>query len=282
MKKGIYIVFMLTLALSSCQKEPWVPVGNTLPFENENIRVELVASAVPAFIRDIHFFNASVGIAVTCEGEIYKTSDNGVTWGLKFIDPDPNQQYFQMLFIDENIGYVVGGNTGCGGNDCIPPGGAILKTIDGGETWTNIYQLNGVEFISIAANDLGEIFTISNGKYGRISKSSDAGLSWIIVDSVDFDLQKITFNNSSGFCTGMEGNILKSIDDGNSWLLATTLDALYATDIKFNLDNGYCIANNYEIYKTDNDGVSWTENYTSNYSSFVLNPLTANSCLIFG
>ncbi|MBK7567131.1 MAG: hypothetical protein IPI31_04835 [Bacteroidetes bacterium] len=282
MKKVIFFSFLLTLALYSCQKQSLEPVGNTLPFENGDIRLELAASSVPSFIRDIHFFNESEGIAITNDGKIYRTSDKGVTWELKFIDPHPDQIYFQILFLDENIGYVVGGNTGCGGNDCIPAGGTILKTTDGGETWSNIYLLNGVTFESIASNELGEIFTISNGKLSRISKSSDAGMSWIIIDSFDFDLHKITFNNGFGFCTGMDGNVIKSSDEGNSWILATTLDALYATDIKFNQDNGYCIANNNAIYKTTNDGVSWAENYTSNYISYALNPLSENSCLIFG
>ena len=132
MKKVIFFSFLLTLALYSCQKQSLEPVGNTLPFENGDIRLELAASSVPSFIRDIHFFNESEGIAITNDGKIYRTSDKGVTWELKFIDPHPDQIYFQILFLDENIGYVVGGNTGCGGNDCIPAGGTILKTTNGG------------------------------------------------------------------------------------------------------------------------------------------------------
>ena len=113
-------------------------------------------------------------------------------------------------------------------------------------------------------------------------KSEDAGATWLTVQVVDFVLQKITFNNNFGFCTAINGNIISNDDDGQTWALTTTLDAYNATDIKFNSGNGFCLANNLTVYKTTNDGGNWVPTFTSEFSSYVLNPLTESSCLVFG
>ncbi len=95
-------------------------------------------------------------------------------------------------------------------------------------------------------------------------------------------LHKIIFNGELGFCTGGNGNIFRSSDNGTTWILPATLSSNYAYDIKFNTENGYCIVDNQTVYKTTNNGVIWAQTLSHQYGSFVLNPLTANSCLVFG
>lgn len=282
MKRVIYLSIVAILSMTGCKKDDPIPTGNTLPFENDNIRMELVTSSAPSYIRDIHFFSASKGIAVTYDGKIYKTGNNGITWTLQYANPTPDQPLFQIYFIDSNVGYVVGGSNSCGGTGCIPPGGLILKTTDEGNSWTNVLQLNSVEFVSISSNSSGDLFAISNGTKGRISKSTNAGIDWTTIDSTTFHLNKIIFNNSFGFCTGADGNIIKSSDNGNTWILTTTLNAIHVTDIKFSSGNGFCIANNQTVYKTTDDGSNWTQKFSSDICSYVLNALTTNSCLVFG
>lgn len=284
MNKVIYISLILLFATASCKKHNPLPfpAGETLPFENGNIKLELISTAVPVNVRDIHFFNASTGVAITYEGKIYRSIDNGVTWTLQYSNPTPNQPFYQIHFIDANIGYVVGGSNSCGGTGCIPPGGVILKTLDGGNSWTNVLQIHDVEFVSISSNSSGDLFAISNGSKGRIIKSINAGLNWTTIDSTDFSLIKITFSNNYGFCTGINGKIIRSNDNGNTWELSTTLSANYTNDIKFNTGNGFCITNNQTVYKTVDNGYTWTQKFHTDFQTYTLNPLTANSCLIFG
>ena len=284
MNKEIYISLIFFIATVSCNKDNPLPlpIGETLPFENENIKLELISSTVPANIRGIHFFNHSTGVAITYEGKIYKSIDNGVTWTLQYSNPTPDQPFSQILFTDSNVGYVVGGSTSCGGTGCIPSGGVILKTIDGGNSWTNVLLKSRVSFVSISSNSSGDLFAISNGTKGRILKSTNAGINWTTIDSTDFSLVKITFSNSYGFCTGKDGKIMRSPDNGNTWELATTLIANYTDDIKFNSGNGYCIANNQTVYKTIDNGNNWTQKFHTEFQTYILNPLTTNSCLVFG
>lgn len=286
MKKIICILLIGFLLAVGCKKDNSIPpdltLHVTLPYKSDNIKLELVTSSAPSNIRDIFFFNASTGICVSYEGKIYKTVNSGVTWNLQYSNPTPDQPLFQILFTDTNIGYVVGGSNDCGGTGCVPPGGLILKTTDSGNTWTSVFQIPGVELVSISTNSLGDLFVISNGTKGRIFKSTNAGLNWTAIDSPDLHFEEIFFSDNFGFCTAIKGKIIRSSDNGITWTLTTSLNANYATDIKFNSGNGYCIADNQTVYKTTDNGSNWIQNLNSDFSLLVLNPLTINSCLVFG
>ena len=155
MKHLFYISLIGLFLITSCKKDDIITNGATLPFENNNIKIELVTPAAPSSIRDIFFFNASTGFAVSYDGKIYKTTNNGVAWDLKYTNPTTNQPFFQILFTDANVGYIVGGSNSCGGTGCVPPGGLILKTTVGGDNWTKIFQSSSLEeFVSISSNSL--------------------------------------------------------------------------------------------------------------------------------
>jgi photosystem II stability/assembly factor-like uncharacterized protein len=284
MNRVIFISLIFFLATASCIKENPNPAktGETLPFENESIKLEVISSTVPANVRGIHFFTPATGIAITYDGKIYKSIDNGITWSLQYSNPVPDQPFYQVIFTDSNTGYIVGGSNSCGGTGCIPSGGVILKTTDGGNNWTNIFRKSRVTFVSIASNSSGDLFAISNGTKGRIHKSINGGINWITIDSTDFNLDKITFSNNLGFCLGKNGKILRSNDNGNNWELAATLSANYAHDIKFNSGSGYCIANNQTVYKTTDNGTTWTQKFDSDFQTYIVNPLTSDNCLAFG
>ncbi|MBC7383534.1 MAG: hypothetical protein H7296_11195 [Bacteroidia bacterium] len=281
MQKLIYLSLIAYFLTAACKKDKFISANKTLPFENDKLKLELVTASAPSFIRDIFFFNSETGVAVSYDGKIYKTTDNGLSWSMKYTNPTANQPFYQILFTNATVGYVVGGSNSCGGTGCVPPGGLILKTTDGGETWATILRSPSIEFISIATNSLGHLFVISNGTKGRIHKSSNAGINWLTIDSVNFYLQKINFNGGFGFCTGTNGKIIRSSDTGTTWILTTTLTANYATDIKFINGDGYCIADNQTVYKTTDNGNNWSQILNHQSGSYVLNPLTANTCLVF-
>lgn len=279
MKKIICTLLVGLILTAGCKKDPSIPSDATLPYQSDYIKLELVNASVPSNIMDLYFFNASTGICVSYEGKIYKTVNSGVTWKLQYSNPIPDQPLFQILFTDTNIGYVVGGTNSCGAG-CPPPEGLILKTTDGGNTWTNVYPLPSMQVVSIAANSLGDLFVISQG---RISKSSNAGLNWTVIDSPDLIFEKIFFTDNVGFCSVPGAEIVRSSDNGLTWPLITRLGSSVITDIKFNSGNGYCIADIQTVYKTTDNGSNWILKLNpNNICSFIVNPLTAKSCLIFG
>lgn len=146
---NIAILFFATTMIISCYKDNQLPhqTAETLPFENENIRLEVISSTLLDYITGFHFFNASTGVAVSYEAKIFKTTDKGVTWITQYSNPIPNQPFSDIFFTDANVGYVVGGSTSCVEPWCVPSGGVILKTIDGGESWTRVLQMSKVKFV---------------------------------------------------------------------------------------------------------------------------------------
>ncbi len=82
MKRFLIQIVLLTVTLTSCKVDsPLEPIPEkSFPFENSNIRMEVVAESVPSqHIWDAHFFNETIGIVVTYDGKIYKTTDKGIT-----------------------------------------------------------------------------------------------------------------------------------------------------------------------------------------------------------
>ena len=109
---------------------------------------------------------------------------------------------FQVYFTDANIGTAVGFR------------GTILRTTDGGATWTSqtsgtSYYLSGVSFID--ANN-----GIAVGFYGTIVRTTDGGATWNIQTSgTKNTLHSISYSDTNnGTAVGTYGTILRTIDGG--------------------------------------------------------------------
>jgi len=293
MKNIFAVISVLLVMTTGCRKDP---VDKTdFPFENDNIRMEVVSIGpkISSYVKDMQSMDENTGFIISKEGKIYKTSDKGNTWTLKYTNPTPKQPFYNLLFTDKNTGYVVGGSSGCGGTGCKPPGGLLLKTIDAGETWTNIYEVKGsVEFIDIAKNINGELFLIHKGFSGgkpisKILKSNDGGSNWVTTATLNKKVVKITFSDSRGFCSTGYGSdnagVVRSDDNGNTWSDTTKFSGFWTSDIAFKGNIGYCITDNSVVYQTIDNGDEWNQIHPSTvYSSAILNPLSENSCLIWG
>jgi photosystem II stability/assembly factor-like uncharacterized protein len=138
-------------------------------------------------------------------GFIQTSSDNGVSWSAPQIeDPQYTPILNEIIFIDEFIGYCVGGQVGEDSTSL------ILRTIDGGLNWSIVYNetspcLNAVEKVT-------ENILYAAGDYGIILKSEDGGLTWLKQDisvnpgqdifAIDF------FNEHIGGFSGRWGNVI--------------------------------------------------------------------------
>ncbi len=292
----LLFVLSATLATVGCKKTEIVdPDKNPeeepfeLPYGNSLLSMEFVSSAIPggSSVRDMHFFNESTGVVITYDGRIYKTADKGVSWSLCYSNTSNSQPLVQILFINQDIGYVVGGDYFSGQD--FASGGVILKTIDGGDTWISVFQIAGlINCNSIAANNNGSLFVIGKSAYGKsdkLFKSSDGGIKWETFDYANFQLSKITFTGNFGFCTGGahpgNGKIYRSIDNGETWNETKSfINTDWTWDIAFKDSIGFCIGNNQSIYKTTDYGVTWTLVHSG--TSYKINLLTSSSCLIWG
>ncbi len=283
------ISILMLLPVLSCNKEaPNVfpqRITATIPFENNDIKIAF-AAALPfvsaASVKDMHFFNELKGIAITNAGEIYKTTDGGINWSRRYASAD-SMALHQVLFTSNNTAYVAGGKITCYGNidNCISPGGIIVKTTDEGDSWNEIFKEPATDFVSIGVNNKNELFAAGNGAKNQIFRSTDNGNSWVAITVSDQNFDKIIFNEGSGFCTSISGNkLLISRDNGTTWNLDSAFFTSYTSDIKFRDGNGFCIGG-LGVYKTSDNGNTWRETLPG-LPPYVINPLTQNSCIAFG
>jgi photosystem II stability/assembly factor-like uncharacterized protein len=151
-----------------------------------------------------------------------------------------------IKFFDQNIGYI-GGNT------------AILKTIDGGDTWTSTpitnFMVNSFSFPSATVGYYGANNNI-------VAKTTDQGGSWINQNpnASPYSIESIDFLNTNvGYAVGGGGVIRKTINGGSTWTvqssgLATNLEEVHFFDI----NTGICIGESGKIRRTINGGTTWS------------------------
>lgn len=150
--------------------------------------------------------------------------------------------------------------------------GAILKTVDGGNTWNE--KNSGVNF------SLSSIFFIDNnvgwvaGGPGTIIKSTDGGESWIAQTSGTNNwLEDIyLINDQVGFVVGSHETIIKTTNGGTSWqqVYSNNIWNSFSSVHFIQTNIGWvCAANesNWErlVLKTTNGGTTWTLQLTGSY-----------------
>jgi photosystem II stability/assembly factor-like uncharacterized protein len=146
---------------------------------------------------------------------VIKSIDSGETW--QYIDMSAYaMSLVDILFVDENIGYASGGNM---------TGGIILKTINGGTTWTELYSsgING-EWVW----KMQRLFSNPNVMFGSVEslepmngkllKSVDGGVTWVSKEVPDPDIQAVGFvTENHGWMGGHHTGFLETFDAGTTW-----------------------------------------------------------------
>lgn len=215
---------------------------------------------------DCHFVNETTGFVYLQKygtsdgGFIYKTTDSGFTWNLVY---ENNSIYScKFVFYDEQIGMA-----SCGTYNYQ---NKILRTNDGGNTWTEVlstYILWSSNYAMIYV-DQNTAFTM--GMNGMIYKTTDGGLTWStekisLFSGTIFKAQffgeqtgyALTDISSGGIaCTGL----MKTQDGGNNWTLIYS--NCYTEDVSFyflDAETGFIIDDNNLLMKTEDGGATWTE-----------------------
>lgn len=207
-------------------------------------------------ISDITFIDSLTGWAVTPylavndTSFVLKTSNGGDDW---FIQHTRTGQ-----FVGSNRVYFINANTGfTAGVSNLPAYSAILKTTDGGNTWSNVNPPTDpftARDISILNSDT--IWVVSdNSLTGGVFRTTNGGSSWenqLSAGSGNPD-RIYLFNSRIGFaCNGSSS--YKTTNSGINWL---SFPGNNFTDMHFidSLNGWRC--NNLQMSKTTNGGASW-------------------------
>ncbi|MGN8225831.1 T9SS type A sorting domain-containing protein [Gracilimonas sp. BCB1] len=158
-----------------------------------------------------------------------------------------------MQFVTDQIAYAIGNN------------GIILKSSDGGATWTDIsygdsrnYQ--GLFFFDAESGFVGGPFsTAGGGSSEMLAKTEDGGQTWDIRSSFNFNnFNDIEFLDAqNGWVASADGEVLFTADGGESWnsVTAGTEDLL---DFHIVNDTTFWVAGESgSLYKSTDAGSSW-------------------------
>lgn len=195
------------------------------------------------------FLNNQIGYILS-ENNLYKTTDGGSNWILKYTD---NNIKNVVYFISENIGFIGTNNK-------------ILKTIDGGVSWTTVQTTsNNIKSISFPTQNIGFFMggsDTSDVVYKTINQGNTFNFYPLLMQSIK---EKICFiNENVGYIIGWYSPyIKKTIDGGLTWvnLYNSFINGLGGMEINFiNEQNGFYVNNSggqSKLFATTNSGQTW-------------------------
>ncbi len=169
-------------------------------------QVYLTGGSLPWW--SIDFASNNQGVIVGQEGQILYTSDGGTNWSSRNSPSGDLGIIREVEFYDGLNGIAVGYST--------LSVGFIMKTTDGGNSWTNIDTniSGGLNAVSFKDNLVG----VAVGSSGSIYRTEDGGNNWAqITSNTTQSLRAVHFNGSNVIAVGFSGIILKSDDSGINW-----------------------------------------------------------------
>jgi photosystem II stability/assembly factor-like uncharacterized protein len=210
-------------------------------------------------INEIYFRNDKNGYLVAGR-KMFLTKDSGQTWqetkifkqgDFKNLTPE----FICIRFSDKRRGLVIGSLLNK--NDEVVEA-LVMRTDDGGETWTRIIVPTKKELFHLEVNGSSHAWIV--GDKGLILASDDGGMTWKTQNSgVVRALFNVDFrDDNEGFAVGGGGTILRTEDGGNTWLKVTapvteTLKRVDFADDK----NGWIVGHKGSILRSADRGKTW-------------------------
>jgi photosystem II stability/assembly factor-like uncharacterized protein len=188
-------------------------------------------------------------------GMIYGTKDGGTTWTLQWEGGPGLDQLYDVAALTSKIAVAVGNaNT-------------LLRTTDGGLTWTVPVHQAGSVFLGVEFN--GKVgYAVGNGSV--VIQSRDGGKTWTNVSPrlpFGASLEDASFlpGGKIGWVVGWDGIVLKTVNGGRVWTeqgfgIDSGLNVLSVDAIDANTAwiSGYNNGDNY-VARTTDGGATWIE-----------------------
>ncbi len=217
--KWLFPVLTLLILLSACTPKPRVPVITFQPLQTgvdaeiralqvinekvvwaaasqgtvllsvdggENWKISHIEGEEQNEFRSLHAWDAQRALVVGIQNpaRFYRTEDGGDSWQVVYEVDQQGLFFNSMKFADDQHGLAL--------SDPIDGRFYVVKTTDGGRTWSRIENLPPVEKgeANFAASNTcieylpsGEAWFVTGGLVARVFKSLDHGENWTVVDA---------------------------------------------------------------------------------------------------
>lgn len=214
--------------------------------------VELTSS-----IYSVDFGTSDQGMFVGTYGFIYGTGNAGREW--HSVRTAEQWDLNDIYFANANTGWAIGENSQ---NE-----GVVLKTTEGGNSWSEVAansdwdNLSEIYFLN---DQVGWVAgKLSNG-HGMLLSTDDGGATWTTEIGTEdgysgFLAFQFNVDENLGWITGEEGTILSTTDGGNSWSEQSSHTSEDLEDVFFaDSQTGYACGY-YTMIKTTDGGATWSE-----------------------
>lgn len=237
MKKFFYLFSFLFIFSFPCFAQiddGWVEVGN---------------AAYNSDLWSATFISNDVGFAVGNGGAFLKTTNGGLTWTAY----NTGYGYFfeKVIFTSSTVGYLIG-------NKYQGFKGRVLKTIDGGNTWTEILivTIPDCGFLNVAYFTDDNHGWLGGEHYNFVT--TNGGATWTEILTNANVVRGMYFkNNLEGFYT-TGYNIYKTIDGGMTWTISTYFSEMPKSIYFVDASNGFLsVSIGNILYKTIDGGTTW-------------------------
>lgn len=234
--------------------------GTVLKTINAGLSWTTLTTSTTQHLWDIKVIPGSAGqkvIAVGDNNTVIKSYNGGTTWTSQSVPFQSGSFVFGIQCLD-SLNYIA-----CGG-DYATFSGSILKTTDGGASWTKtpvpgsifldkVFMLSATKGFAAGTNT-----SFTDGSLQRTTN----GTSWSSVKNSANLLTNVWCNSNSNIISvGLAGQIWKSIDGGTSWtdqsINAVNLFGIQFTDsLKGYVCGGSASGN--IILSTTDGGINWS------------------------
>lgn len=198
------------------QSNGWITGGTVFKTTNGGIDWLTQSVGTDNSVNSVFFVNQDTGWTAGTNwfsGRILKTTDAGTNWISQFEIPGLNMNSVQ--FINPNNGWAFG--IALEGPPGIPMFGTLLSTSDGGSNWIPGESFPDIKEIYFIDQNTGWVVYNENANTGKISKTTDGGISWTIQFSgTPYNrLFSIFFADANtGWAVGEQGIILGTTNGG--------------------------------------------------------------------
>ena len=220
-----------------------------------------------ANINEIYFRNKKNGYLVAGR-KMFVTRDGGESWRDELIvNPsefkDGIPEFLSIRFNGKREGFIIGTIIDKNNEDTVI-GSLLLRTNNGGETWSRIIVPTKVELFHIDFDGKQRGWIV--GDMGTILATTDRGNSWRIQKSgTDETLYNVDFRDENdGYAVGLNGTILRTENGGQNWIKVKTPVKTSLFQVDFSDDkNGWIVGSKGIILRSYDRGKTWIRQRSS-------------------
>ena len=212
-------------------------------------------SGVQYQVNDIVFVSESLAYIAADDGVVLKSMDAGATWKKIILPWDFDLRTIE--FFNDTVGFA-------------SPGGVILATRNGGESWDSIYVPQGDLAVTYECDMIDSTCVACAGgrwqgiqvKLGTVLMSHDQGRTWEdrssgigdVIYGIDFVSREI------GVAVSARGSVYRTEDAGINWTLIDSTESIRYEDVDFfDSRRGMIVGTGGNVRVTEDSGKTWMD-----------------------